>query len=41
MDQDPLRLGALATQTLLSRIGGRRVAEHIRIEPTLIHRGSL
>lgn len=41
MDQDPLRLGALATQTLLSRIGGRRAAEHIRIEPALIRRGSL
>ena len=41
MDQDPLRLGALATQTLLSRIGGRTVAEHIRIDPTLIRRNSL
>lgn len=41
MDQDPLRLGALATQTLLSRIGGRTVAEHILIEPGLVPRGSL
>ena len=40
MDQDPLRLGALATRTLLSRIGGRTAAEHIMIEPQLICRNS-
>jgi LacI family transcriptional regulator len=41
MDQNPLRLGALAMQTLLSRIGGRKVAEHLSIAPTLAGRGSL
>ena len=41
VDQDPLRLGGLATQTLLSRIAGRSAAEHIVIEPTLVRRGSL
>ena len=40
VDQDPLRLGALATRTLLGRIAGRAGAEHIRIEPNLIQRGS-
>ena len=41
MDQDPMRLGALATQTLLSRIAGRRVAEHISVQPNLVLRSSL
>lgn len=41
MDQDPLRLGALATQALLSRIDGRTRAEHILIEPNLISRSSI
>ena len=41
MDQVPLRLGALATRTLLARIAGRTIAEHIMIEPTLVRRDSL
>lgn len=40
MDQDGRRLGRLATQALLTRIGGRKVAEHRRIEPSLVMRGS-
>lgn len=41
MDQDGQRLGRLATEALLSRIGGRKVAEHRLIEPRLIARGSI
>jgi LacI family transcriptional regulator len=41
VDQDGPRLGKLAAEALLSRIGGRRTAEHILIDPTLIVRGSL
>lgn len=41
IDQSGQRLGALATQTLLSRIDGRSVAEHLMIEPNLVRRGSL
>jgi LacI family transcriptional regulator len=41
IDQDGPRLGRIAAEALFSRINGRRVAEHIEIEPTLIVRGSL
>ena len=41
IDQDGPRLGKLAAEALFSRIGGRQIAEHILIEPTLIVRGSL
>jgi LacI family transcriptional regulator len=40
VDQDGPRLGKLAAEALFTRIGGRRVAEHILIDPTLIRRGS-
>ena len=40
VDQDGPRLGRLAAEALFTRIGGRTVAEHILIEPTLIARGS-
>lgn len=41
VDQNGPRLGKLAAEALLSRIGGRTNAEHILIDPCLIHRGSL
>lgn len=41
IDQNGRRLGQLATQALLTRIGGRTVPEHLRIEPNLVARGSL
>ena len=41
VDQDGRRMGRVAAEALLTRIGGRRVAEHILIEPKLIPRGSL
>lgn len=41
IDQDGRRMGRVAAEALLTRIGGRSVAEHILIEPTLIVRGSL
>jgi LacI family transcriptional regulator len=41
IDQDGRRMGRVAAEALLTRIGGRSVAEHILIEPTLIARGSL
>ena len=41
VDQDGRRMGRVAAESLLARIGGRRVAEHILIEPRLIRRGSL
>lgn len=40
VDQDGRRMGRVAAEALLTRIGGRRVAEHILIEPKLIPRGS-
>jgi LacI family transcriptional regulator len=40
VDQDGPRLGKLAAEALFTRIGGRSVAEHILIEPTLVPRGS-
>jgi LacI family transcriptional regulator len=40
VDQDGPRLGKLAAEALFTRMNGRRVAEHILIEPTLIPRGS-
>lgn len=40
MDQDGVRLGRLATEAILSRIGGRKVAEHRLIEPNLMARSS-
>jgi LacI family transcriptional regulator len=41
IDQSGRRIGALATETLLSRIGGRTNASHVLIEPTLVRRSSL
>lgn len=41
VDQDGRRMGRVAAEALLTRIGGRSVAEHILIEPKLIPRGSL
>lgn len=40
MDQDGVRLGRLATEAILSRIGGRKAAEHRLIEPNLVARSS-
>lgn len=41
VDQAGVRLGQLSAEALLSRMNGRKVAEHILIEPTLVVRGSL
>lgn len=41
VDQAGVRLGQLAAEALLSRVNGRKVAEHILIEPSLVLRGSL
>lgn len=41
VDQDGRRMGRMAAQALLSRIGGRAVAEHRLITPRLVGRGSL
>ncbi len=41
IDQSGRRIGALATETLLSRIAGRTNASHLLIEPTLVKRSSL
>lgn len=41
VDQDGRRMGRVAADALLTRIGGRSVAEHVLIQPTLIARGSL
>ena len=41
VDQDGPRLGKLSAEALFSRMNGRKVAEHILIEPGLIVRGSL
>lgn len=41
VDQDGPRLGKLAAEALFSRMGGRKVAEHVMIEPRLVKRGSL
>ena len=41
VDQSGIRLGQLAAEALLSRMNGRKVAEHILIEPALVLRGSL
>ena len=40
VDQSGRRLGALATETLLDRIGGRSTPQHILLEPTLVRRTS-
>ena len=40
MDQEGKRLGAMATEALLSRIGGRKQAQHRLILPQLVARGS-
>ena len=41
IDQDGPRLGRLAAEALFSRISGRRIAEHVSIEPVLVVRGSI
>jgi LacI family transcriptional regulator len=41
IDQSGGRIGALAAQTLLSRIAGRKTAHHVLIEPRLVVRSSL
>lgn len=41
VDQDGPSLGRLAAEALFSRIGGRRVAEHVTIAPRLVVRGSI
>lgn len=38
IEQSGKRLGALAAEILLSRIGGRNIASHLLIEPSLICR---
>lgn len=40
MDQAGHRLGQLATEALLTRIGGRKLAQHVLIDPTLAIRSS-
>lgn len=40
VDQKAHRLGVLAGQTLLSRIGGRSDANHLILEPSLVERSS-
>ena len=41
IDQSGARIGALAAETLQSRIDGRSEARHLLIEPMLVVRGSL
>jgi LacI family transcriptional regulator len=41
IDQAGRTLGQLATRALLTRIAGRTEPEHLKVEPRLIHRGSL
>lgn len=41
IDQSGGRIGALAAEMLLSRIGGRKTASHELIEPSLVTRASL
>ena len=41
MDQHGARLGALATETLLGRIKGRRIPHHLQLDPTVVLRSSL
>jgi LacI family transcriptional regulator len=41
IDQSGRRIGSLAAETLISRIGGRTNASHLLIEPTLVQRASL
>ncbi|SIQ33330.1 transcriptional regulator, LacI family [Rhizobium sp. RU35A] len=41
IDQDPSGIGRSASDLLLSRIEGRREAEHVLIQPRVIARGSL
>jgi LacI family transcriptional regulator len=41
VDQDGPRLGKLAAEALFSRMNGRKVAEHMLIEPRFVARGSL
>lgn len=41
VDQDGPRLGKLAAEALFTRMAGRKVAEHVQIDPAFIHRGSL
>lgn len=41
IDQDGVRLGQLSATALLSRMSGRKVAEHILIAPSLIARASI
>ncbi|MEO8241442.1 MAG: LacI family DNA-binding transcriptional regulator [bacterium] len=40
IDQQGRHLGALATEMLLSRIGGRTQARHVLVEPSLVRRTS-
>jgi LacI family transcriptional regulator len=40
MDQDGARLGTIAAEALLTRIGGRQVAEHRVIPAALVPRAS-
>jgi LacI family transcriptional regulator len=40
IDQSGIRLGSLAAERLLSRIGGRTVASHVLIEPSLVARNT-
>lgn len=40
IDQDGPQLGRLAAEALFSRINGRKLAEHLMIDPRLIGRGS-
>ncbi len=41
IDQQGQHLGALATEMLLSRIGGRATAQHVLVEPHLVRRSSI
>jgi LacI family transcriptional regulator len=40
IDQEGQKLGRIAMEALLSRIGGRKVAEHFLVAPHLVARGS-
>ena len=41
IDQSAHKLGEIATRTLMSRINGRTAPLHLKIQPTLVPRGSL
>lgn len=40
IDQRAKQMGGLAVETLLSRVDGRKVAEHLQVDPILVRRSS-